>query len=80
MPVPARRCEPRIVSQKTQVPVSFLPLRPPGTSGKLGSLSTLVSTTVKMRLITPVYYCLGKRTAGNEHLQGALKIKKVPGC
>lgn len=46
---------------------------------QVGKLSALNSTTVKMGLITPVYYLTGKRATANEHLQGALKMKKVPG-
>lgn len=75
-----RRGEPRIVSQKTQVLVLSLSLTPAWTSGKLGNLSALVSTTIKMGPIILVYYLTGKRMLVNKPLQGALKIKKVPGC
>jgi hypothetical protein len=33
-----------------------------------------------MGLIIPVYYLTGRRAVDNEHLQGALKMKKVLRC
>lgn len=48
------------------------------TLGKSGNLSALASTAVKIGLIIPVCCLIGNRMV-NEHLQGGLKMKKVPG-